>query len=187
MTSKREHNCCYCSVAKSWLFVTPWTAALQASLSSLSPGVCSNSCPLNQCCYLTISSSVFPFSSCPQSFPASGSFPMSWLFASGGQSIEASASALAFPMNTQSRFPLGLTGLSRFSLRDSPEFSPVPQFKSINSPALSLLYGPTLISIHDYWKNHSFVHWINNFSDKQWNLCNFYLLINIIKIFFSHL
>ena len=77
---------------------------------SLSPGVCSNSCPLSQWCYLTISSSVTPFSFCLQFFPASGSFPMSWLFTSG-QSIGASASALVLSMNIQSWFPLRLTGL----------------------------------------------------------------------------
>ena len=75
----------------------------------LSPRVCSNSCPLSWWCYLTASFSVTLFSSCPQSFPASGSFPMSWLFASGGQSIGASASVL--PMNIQGWFPLGLIGL----------------------------------------------------------------------------
>ena len=73
--------------------------------------VCSNSCPLSQWCYLTISSSVAPFSSCLLSFSASGSFPMSWLFPSGGQSIGTSASASILPMNIQSWFPLGLTGL----------------------------------------------------------------------------
>ena len=75
----------------------------------LSPRVCSNSCPLSRWCYLTTSSSVIPFSSCLQSFLASGSFPMSQLFASGGQSIEASASVL--PMNVQDGFPLRLSGL----------------------------------------------------------------------------
>ena len=80
--------------------------------SSLSPGTCSNSCPLSQWCHTTISSSVAPFSSCPQSFPALGSFPVSHLFASGGQSIEASASTPVFPMNIQGWFPLGLTGLN---------------------------------------------------------------------------
>ena len=65
---------------------------------SLSPGVCSNSCPLSQWCYLTISSSATLFSFCFQSFPASGSFPVSWLFASGGPSIGASASASVFPV-----------------------------------------------------------------------------------------
>ena len=76
---------------------------------SLSLGVCSNSCLLNRWCIPTISSSVIPFSSCPPSFSASGSFPMSWLFASGGQNIGASASV--FPMNIQGWFPLGLTEL----------------------------------------------------------------------------
>ena len=78
---------------------------------SLSPGVCSISCPLNQGCYPTISSSVVPFSSCLQSFPASGSFPMSWLFTSCGQRIGASASASVLPVNIQDSFPLGLIGL----------------------------------------------------------------------------
>ena len=78
---------------------------------SLSPGVCSDSYPLNWWCHPTISSSVVPFSSCPQSFPALGSFPMSRLFASGGQSIGASASASVLPMNIQDWFPLGWTGL----------------------------------------------------------------------------
>ena len=77
---------------------------------SLSPRVYTNSCPWSRRCHLTILSSVVPFSSCPQSFPASGSFPMSWLFASGGQSIAASASASVLPMNTQGWFPLRLTG-----------------------------------------------------------------------------
>ena len=74
----------------------------------LSPGVCSNSCPLIWWYYPTILSSVAPFSSFPQSFPASGSFPMSQLFASGGQSTEVSASTSVFPMNIQDWFPLGL-------------------------------------------------------------------------------
>ena len=77
---------------------------------SPSPRVCSSSCPLSWWCHPTISSSVVPFSSCPQSFPASGSFPMSQICASGGQSIGASASASALSMNTQGWFPLGLTG-----------------------------------------------------------------------------
>ena len=77
----------------------------------LSPGVCSDLCPLSQWCYLTISSSTIAFSFCLQSVPASGSFPVSWLFTSGGQSIEASASASALPMNVHSWFPLRLTSL----------------------------------------------------------------------------
>ena len=77
---------------------------------SPSPGACSNSCPLSWWCHPTISSSVIPFS-CLQSFPASGSFPVSWFFASGGQSIGPSASASVLPMNIHDWFPLGLTGL----------------------------------------------------------------------------
>ena len=77
---------------------------------SPSPGACSKSCPLSWWCHPTISSSVIPFSSCPQSFPASGSFQMSQFFASGGQSIGASASASVLPMNTQDWSPLGLVG-----------------------------------------------------------------------------
>ena len=121
---------------------------------SPSPRAYSNSCPLSQRHHLTISSSVVPFSSCPQSFPASGSFPMSQLFTSGGQRIGTSASVL--PMNIQGWFPLGLTGLISFLCKGLLRVFPALQFKSINSLALSLLYGPTLTSIHDYWKNHSF-------------------------------
>ena len=73
-----------CSV---WLFVTPWTTAARLPCPSLSPRVCPNSCPLSRWCHPTISSSVVLFSSCLHSFPASGSFPMSLLFASDGQSI----------------------------------------------------------------------------------------------------
>ena len=93
------------------LFATPWTAARQASLSIPTPGVYSNSCPLSQWCHPTISSSVVPFSSYLQSFPASGSFPVSQFFASGGQSTGVSASTSVLPMNIQSWFPLRLTGL----------------------------------------------------------------------------
>ena len=96
---------------------------------------------------------VIPFSSCPQSFPASESFQMSQLFASGGQSIGASASVL--PKNIQD-FLWDWLVWSPCSPRDSQESSPIPQFKSINSLALSFLYSPTLTSMHDYWKNHSF-------------------------------
>ena len=77
---------------------------------SSTPGVDSNSCPSSRWCHPAISSSVIPFSSCPQSLPASGSFPMSQLFAWGGQSIGVSASASVRPMNTQDWSPLGWTG-----------------------------------------------------------------------------
>ena len=123
---------------------------------SLSPGVCSNSCPLSWWCHPTISSCVIPFSSFPQSFPASGSFPVSQLFASCGWSIGITASAWVLPMNIQGWFPLGLTGLISFRPRHSQESSPAPQFESINSLVMSLLYDPTLTSIHD--KNHGFYY-----------------------------
>ena len=112
---------------------------------SLTSRVYSNSCPSSQWCHPTISSSVVPFFSHLQSFPASGSFPMSQFFASGGQSIGVSASASVLPMNIQDWFPLGLTGW--ISLQsNSQESSPTPEFKSINSLVLSFLYGPTLTS-----------------------------------------
>ena len=90
-----------------------WPHGLQhtrAPCPSPTSGVYSNSCPLSQWCHPTISSSVIPFSSCLQSFQASGSFPMSQFFTSGGQSIGVSASASVLPMNTQDWFPLGWTG-----------------------------------------------------------------------------
>ena len=121
-----------------------------------SPRTCSNSCPLNQGCHPIISSSVILFSSCLQSLIVSGSFLMSWLFSSGGHSIGTSASASVILVNIQDWFPLGLTVLISSSLRDSQESSPMSQLKSTNSSVFSLLYGPTLISICDYWKNHSF-------------------------------
>ena len=118
------------------------------------PRVYPNPCPLSWWCHPAISSSVLPFSSCPQSFPASGSFQMSQLFASGGQSIGVSESTSVLPMNNQD-WSLGWTSWISFSPKDSQESSPTPQFKSINSLALSFLYSPTLTSIHDHWKNQS--------------------------------
>ena len=93
------------------LFATPWTAACQPSLSITNSWSCSNSCPSSWWCHPTISSSVVPFSSYLQSFPASGSFQMTQSFASGGLSIGALASASVLPMNTQDWFSSGLTGL----------------------------------------------------------------------------
>ena len=132
-----------------------WPQHTRPSCPSPTPRVHPNLCPLSRWCHPSISSSVVPFSFCPQSFPTSGSFQMSQLFASGGQSIGNSASALVLPMNTQDWSPLDGLVASPCSPRDSQEFSPTPQFKSINSYALSFLYSPTLTCIHDYWKNHS--------------------------------
>ena len=106
-----------------------------------------NSCPLSRRCHPTISSSAVPFSSCPQSFQASVSFPMSQIFASGGQSTGVSASASDLPMNTQDWSSLGWLVGYHGSPRDSQESSPTPHFKSINSSVLSFLYSPTLTPI----------------------------------------
>ena len=137
-----------------WLFATPWTAACQAPCLPPTPGVYSDSCPLSLWCRPTISSSVTPFSSCPQSFPASGSFPMSQFFASCGQSIGLSASASVLPMNIQDWFPLGWTDLIPLQSKGLSRVFSNTTVQSINFLVLSLLYGPTLTSIHDYWKNH---------------------------------
>ena len=111
----------------------------------LSSRDCSNSCPLSQWCFFITPSSATLFSFCLQSFPMSGSFPMCQLFASGGQSIRASASVSVLPINIQSWFPLGLTSLiSLQPKRLSGVFSSTI-VQSINSSVLSLLYGPTLI------------------------------------------
>ena len=98
------------------------------------PGVYSNSCPLSQWCYPTISSSVVPFSSCLQSSPASGSFQMSQLFASGGQSIGVSASTSVLPMNTQDWSPLGWTG-----------------WISLQSKGLSRVFSNTTVQTHQFF------------------------------------
>ena len=103
--------CCFCSVAQSFLTVCdPMNCSMPGFPVLHHLPVCSNSCPLSGWCHPNISSSVVPFSSCPESFTGSGSFLMCWLFASGGQSIGASASASVLPMNIQDWFPLGLTG-----------------------------------------------------------------------------
>ena len=123
---------------------------------SPTPGAYPNSCTLSWWCHPTISSSVVPFSSCPQSFPASGSFQMSQLFASGGQSIGVSASTSVLPMNSQDWSPLKWTGWISLQSKGLSRVFSNTQFKSVNSLALSFLYSPNLISIHDYWRNNSF-------------------------------
>ena len=97
------------SLSHVWLFAIPGTAAHQASLSITNSQSPPNPCPLSRWCHPTISSSVVPLSSCPQSFPASGSFQMSQFFTSGGQRIGVSASTSVLPMNTQDWSPLGWT------------------------------------------------------------------------------
>jgi len=118
---------------------------------SPSPWVCLNSCPLNQWCHPTVSSSATPFSSCPQSCLASASFPMSWLFTSGGQRIGASASATVLPKDIQGWFPLGLTGLV-FLL----------------SRGLSRVFSSTIVQKHQFfgaqpslWSNSHICTWLH--------------------------
>ena len=144
------------SLSHVWFFVMPRTEACQASLSftiswsllkllSIDLVIPSNNLIL---CHLLL---LLP------SFSASGSFPMSQLFKTSRQSIGASASLSVLPMNIQNWFPLGLTDLTPCYSRDSQKSSLTPQFKSISSSVLNfILYCPTLTSIHDYCKNHSF-------------------------------
>ena len=112
--------------------------------TSPTPGVHPNSCPSSRWCHPAISSSVIPFSSCPQSLPASESFPMSQLFTWGGQSSGVSALASFLPKNIQGWSPLEWIG-SPCNPRDSQESSPTPQFKSINSSALSFRHPQILL------------------------------------------
>ena len=104
-----DHCLCCCSVTKSNSLQLHGLQHTRLPFPSPSPEVCSNSCPLSRWCHPTISPSVTPFSPCLQSFPSSGSLPMSRLFPSGGQSIGASAAVL--PMNIQGWLPLGFSGL----------------------------------------------------------------------------
>ena len=118
------------SLSRVWLFVTPWITARQVSLSITN----SNSCPSSWWCHPAISSSVIPFSSCSQSLPASGYFPISQLFTWGGQSIGVSASASVLPMNTQDSSPLGWTG-----------------WISLQSKGLSRAFSNTTVQKHQFF------------------------------------
>ena len=126
------------------LFATP--------CPSPSPGVCSNSCPLSRWCHAAVLSCVVPFSSCPQSFPASGSFPVSWLFISDGQSIRNSASASVLPMSMKGWIPLELTGSI-----------------SLLSKGLSRVFSSTTIQRHQFfgaqpslWSNLQIHTWLRD-------------------------
>ena len=143
------------SLSRVRIFATPWTAARQASLSI------TNSWSLLKLMSIEL---VMPSNHpilCrplllpPSIFPSIRVYSNESVLPSGGQSIGVSASASVLPMIIQDWFPLGWTGWISCSPRDSQESSPTPQFKSINSLALSFLYSPTLTSIYDYWKNHS--------------------------------
>ena len=138
------------------LFVTPWTAACQASPSITNssspwptPGAYSNSCPLSWWCHPIISSSVVPFSSCLLSFPASGSFQISQFFASVGQSIGTSASVSVLPMNIQDWSPLGWTGWISLQSKGLWRVFSNTRVQKHWFFRLSFLYSPTLTSIHD--------------------------------------
>ena len=137
--------CCCCPVAQSCLTLSDPMDCSTPGFPVLHqfPEFAQNSCPLSWWYHPTISSSVTPFSPCPQSFPASGSFPMSWLFASGGQSIGVSASASVLPVNIQAWFPLGLTGLI-----------------SLLSQGLSGVSSSTTIRKHQFFGTSSWCHYI---------------------------
>ena len=155
---------CSCSVAKC---PTLWPHGLQHARLPCplpSPGVCPRSCPLNRWCHPTISSFVALFSFCLQCFPASGSFPVSQLFTSGGQSIGASASASVLPMNIQGWFLYDWPVWSSCSPRDSWESSPAPQFFS----ALPSLWSNS--HIHT-WPLESLYPWLYRFLSAKWCLC----------------
>ena len=150
--------CCFCCSVVSGSLPPHGLQHSRLPCPSPSPGACSNSCPLSQWCHPTISFSVIPFSFYLQSFPASGFFffSASWLFASVGQSIEALVSASATPVNIQNWFPLGFTDL--ISLLSPRTLKSLLQQHSSKASVLwcSAFFGPTLTSIHDYCKNHTF-------------------------------
>ena len=131
-----------CSVSRVQHFTIPWTAARRLPCPSAPPRSCSGSCPLSGWCHAAISSSVVPFSSCLQSFPASGFFLMKQFFVSGGQSIRASVSVL--PMNIQDWFPLGLTDLI-----------------SLQPKGLSRVFSSTTVQKHQFFSAQSFL-WSNS-------------------------
>ena len=125
------------------IFATPWTGQHARLLCpSPSPRACSKSCPLSRWCHPTISSFAVPFSFCSQSFPASESFPMSRFFASGGQSIGVSASALVLPMNIQDWFPLGWTG-----------------WISLQSRGLSRVFSNTTVQKHQFFHAQLYLYY----------------------------
>ena len=125
------------SLSHVWLFVTPWLQHARLPCPSPTPGVYPNSCALSRWCHPAISSCVLPFSSCPQSLPASGSLSMSQLFAWGGQSIGVSPSASVLPMNTQDWSPLGWTG-----------------WISLQSKGLSRVFSSTTVQKHQFFGAH---------------------------------
>ena len=149
-----------------------WPQHARLPCPSPTPGVCSNSCPLSPWCNPNISSSVTPLSSCPQSFPASESFPVNWLFTSSSQSVGALASASVFAMNIQGWFPLGLTGLI-----------------SLHSRGLSRVFSSTTVWKHQFF-GAQLSHPYNSFpvvtgkiaSFDYANLCRTYILHRTLRM-----
>ena len=162
-------------------FCSPWTAACQNTLSS---AVSQSLLKVMSFESVMLSNHLIlchPLLLLPSIFPSMRIFLMSWLLVSGGQSIRASAAVL--PMNIQGWFPLGLIDLiSLQSKRLSRVFSSTT-FKSINSAVLSLLYGPSLTSVHDYWKNHSFDY--KNFFLAKWCLCFLIYCLGLSQLVFQ--
>ena len=144
-----RRRCC-CSVTQPCLTLYNSMDCSKAGFPSLSPRICSKSCPLSQWCHPTFSTSVASFSSCPRSFLASGCFPVSWLATSGGQSIGVPTSALDLPMNIQGWFPLALTGVI-----------------SLLSKELSRVFSNTTVWKHQFfgaqlslWSNFPICTWL---------------------------
>ena len=123
---------------------------------SPTPGIYSNSCPLSWWCHPTILSSVVPFSSCLQSFPASGPFVMRQLFRIRWLKYWSFSFSISLSDEYLRLISFSIKWFDPLIVQESQESSPTLQFQSISSIMFSLLYGPTLTYIHDYWKNHSF-------------------------------
>ena len=157
---RNQHlNWCNHQFSRSVMSNFSWPHGLQHARlpgALLTPGACSNSCPLSRWCHLTISFSVVLFSSCLQSFPVSRSFPMSQIFTSGGPSIGASTSSSVLLMNIQDWFPLGLTDLISMQSKGLSRVFFNTTVQKHQFFIAQLFYGPTFMSIHDYWKNQSF-------------------------------
>ena len=150
------------SLSRVQLFAIPLTAACQASLSITNSWVHSNSWPPSRWCHPAISSSVIPFS-CLQPLPASGSFPMSRLFAPSGQSLGASASASVLPMNIQDWFLLELTRLISLQSKGLTRVFSNTTVQKHQFFGAQISSHPTLTSIDDHWKNHSL-----DYTDLSW-------------------
>ena len=151
--TEQEHNCC-CPVAQSCLILQP--QGLQHARLPCpppTPRARPNSCLSSWLCHPVILSSFILFFFCLQSFPASGSFPTSQFFTSGGQSIGVSASTSVLPMNIQDWFPLGWTGLISLQSKGLSRVFSSTTVQKHQFFGAQLLYSPTLTSIHDYWKN----------------------------------